>query len=163
MPRNRGLPCYTRQDRFHVFRMEAEWARPALVCYTPVAVDYIKPIGPAGVGGFSGVPDVIDEGRNLDVQIPDARARYSFALLQALRICEYDVLADIRFHLPEIAGVGFLDVNDIERRPILVLLVQPVERGNLPAKGRSGIAAEDKDHRFCAVERSEREFTFLVQ
>jgi hypothetical protein len=40
----------------------------------------------------------------------------------------------------------FLDVHDIKRHAIPVLLIQLIERGNLPAKGRSSIAAEDQDN-----------------
>ena len=38
-----------------------------------------------------------------------------------------------------------LDVDDVEGRQIVIRLVKLVERGNLPAEWRSGIAAEDED------------------
>jgi len=41
----------------------------------------------------------------------------------AFRQLENDVLAFIGGHLPDIGGVGFLNVHDIESRPILVLPV----------------------------------------
>ena len=40
-----------------------------------------------------------------------------------------------------------LDVDQQELDGFLVLVVELVERGNLPAKGRSGVAAEDEDDR----------------
>jgi hypothetical protein len=43
--------------------------------------------------------------------------------------------------------VRLFDVDHIECRLILVLLVQLVERGNLPAKGRSSVTAEDEYYR----------------
>jgi hypothetical protein len=38
------------------------------------------------------------------------------------------------------------NVNNVKRDLILVLLVQLVERGNLPAKRRSSIAAKNEDY-----------------
>ena len=49
----------------------------------------------------------------------------------------------------------FFDVNGVEGDAILVLLVKLVERGNLPAKRRSCVAAEDQDDRTVAAERAE--------
>jgi hypothetical protein len=43
--------------------------------------------------------------------------------------------------------VGFGDVDDYELDLTFVLGVELVERGNLPAEGRSGVAAEDQDYR----------------
>ncbi len=68
-------------------------------------------------------------------------------LLKILRLCEYDVARQF----PRIARVRFEQVNDVERRPILVPIVEFIERGNLPAKRRSSIAAENQhDWRFPA-------------
>jgi len=44
--------------------------------------------------------------------------------------------------------VGFHDVNHKESHLILVLFIKFVERGNLPAERRSGVAAENQQHRF---------------
>jgi hypothetical protein len=54
-------------------------------------------------------------------------------------------------HLPNIARMRLIDVNNEERYPIFVLLIQLVERGNLPAKGRSSVTAEDENNRFPAA------------
>jgi hypothetical protein len=54
-------------------------------------------------------------------------------------------------HLPNIAGMRFIDVNNEEGYPVLVLAVQLVERGNLPAKGRSSVTAKDENNRFPAA------------
>jgi hypothetical protein len=43
--------------------------------------------------------------------------------------------------------MGFGNVHDVEGNVMLVLLVKFVERGNLPAKRRSSVAAEDEDNR----------------
>jgi hypothetical protein len=48
--------------------------------------------------------------------------------------------------------VGFADVDDVESDLILVLIVESVESGNLPPKGRSSIAPEDEHDRFLATQ-----------
>jgi len=126
--------------------METERARTALVFDSAVTADHVHPVGPAGIRSFGRIVDVIDKRRNLDMEISDTGVRHSLALVEALRIRENNILAYIRFHLPQIARMRFLDVHDIKRHAIPVLLIQLIERGNLPAKGRSSIAAEDQDN-----------------
>ena len=46
-----------------------------------------------------------------------------------------------------------LDVDHIESHLFFVLLVQLVERGHLPAEGRSRVTAEDQRHRLPPAER----------
>jgi hypothetical protein len=58
--------------------------------------------------------------------------------------------------------VSLLNVDDEELRPILVLLVKSVERGNLPPEGRSGIAAEYQDDGPLTPELGELNGGFLV-
>jgi len=69
------------------------------------------------------------------------------------RILENYAFLDVTLRLPEIAGVRFINVNDVESDMIAILLVKFVERGNLPAKGRSGIAAEDEHYWLLAAKR----------
>jgi hypothetical protein len=54
-------------------------------------------------------------------------------------------------HLPDIARMRLVDVNDEEGYPIFILLIQLVERGNLPAKGRSSVTAKNENNRFPAA------------
>lgn len=58
--------------------------------------------------------------------------------------------------------MSFLNVDEEELRLILVLLVEFVERGNLPAKGRSGIASKYQDHRLLASEGRKSHFRRLA-
>jgi hypothetical protein len=51
--------------------------------------------------------------------------------------------------------VRLLDVDDEELGVAAVLLVEPIERGNLPAERRSGVAAEDQHDGALAAERRE--------
>src|ERR1700691_3702599 len=87
------------------------------------------------------------------MQVAHAGVRYGGALIGAARAGDHNVLLEVRLHLPDVAGVRLLNVHDVEGGPILVLFVELVERGNLPAKGWSSVAAEDQDHWFAAVER----------
>ena len=61
------------------------------------------------------------------------------------------------------AGVRFQNVDHVERHAILILLVQLVERGNLPAKGWSSVASEDQYHGLRSAEGGERDFGGFVQ
>ena len=51
--------------------------------------------------------------------------------------------------------MSLLDVDHIKRRLILVLLVQFVERGNLPAKRRSSMASKYKHYGSLAAKGGE--------
>src|ERR1700691_11781 len=136
----------SRQSRFQSPRMKTEWAGTAFVRHTTVAVDGIQPVGPAGVRLLCRVPEIVHQRRDRDMQVAYARVRHGHALLGAARARDYDVLLHVRCHLPHIARVRFLNVHDVESGAILIPFVELVERGNLPAKGRSSIAAEDQQH-----------------
>jgi hypothetical protein len=48
--------------------------------------------------------------------------------------------------------MSFADIDDKKLYAILVLLIESVERGNLPAKWRSSITSEDQDHGLLSTE-----------
>jgi hypothetical protein len=76
------------------------------------------------------------------MQLANAGSSYTFALLHSGRIPENDAIPEVAPHLPEVARVSLGDVHDVKGRLVFISLVQFVERGNLPAKGRSSVAAE---------------------
>ena len=82
------------------------------------------------------------------MEFANARGRNSFALLACGGIPEKHAFLDVALHLPDVGRMRFVDIHDIERHAILVLPIQLVERGNLPAERRSGIAAKYKDNGF---------------
>ena len=125
--------------------MEAEGAGCAFEFHSAVAADEVESIGPTGVGGFDSVAQVIDNGRDFNAQFADAAFGDGGPFLKSLGIDEDHVVADVAGHLPDVAGMSFANIDDIERHPVLVRFVELVERGNLPAKGWSSIAAEDED------------------
>jgi hypothetical protein len=97
------------------------------------------------------------------VQIPDTALGDTAPFLQAFRRREDHVVSHIGTHLPDVAGVRLLDVDDVECDAVLVLPVKPVERGNLPAEWRSSIAAEDEDDGLPPAERTQTDLGFLIQ
>src|SRR5271157_912078 len=119
--------------------VEPKGAGGGLEGYSAVATDQIEAVGPTGVGGFSAVIEVVDQGRNGEVQVADAGTRYAVALVEISRGGEDHVLRDVGGHLPDVGGVGFEDVHDVEGCAVPVGLIELVERGSLPAKGRSRV------------------------
>ena len=71
------------------------------------------------------------------------------ALVLVLGVGEEHLLAQVDGQLPAIRRVRLLDIDDEEIDLIAVLAVELIEGGNLPPKGRSSIATEDKHDRFA--------------
>jgi hypothetical protein len=72
------------------------------------------------------------------------------------------VIGEIVGIFPEVGGVRLADVNDIERRVILVLLVEFVEGGNLPPERRSSVAAEDEYDGLLAAQEGQLKMALVV-
>jgi len=84
------------------------------------------------------------------------------ALVKTFRTREEDVIGEIVGIFPEVGGVRLADVNDIERRVILVLLVEFVEGGNLPPERRSSVAAEDEYDGLLAAQEGQLKMALVV-
>jgi len=125
--------------------LKAERAGFALVANASVLADQIDSIGPAGPRLLDLVRHGIDQGGHGDVQIADAGFSEIFSVGFAGGRGEDHSVFYIALHLPHVAGVGFGDIDDVEVNLGFVLQIKLIERGNLPAKGRSGIAPEDQD------------------
>lgn len=123
-----------------------------------IASNYVESIRPGGVGGFRRVVDRINECGQLDTEVDCARVSEADAVFVLLGIFVDDVFLLVGCRLPCIAGMSLLNIDEEELRLILVLLIELVERGNLPAKGRSGVAAEYQDNRFLSSEGRESYF-----
>lgn len=142
--------------------LESEWAGAALVRDASVGIDQIDAIGPAGVLSLSRVAELVEDRRELNPQLAHAEAGDRCAFFLVPGAGEDDLIFDIALHLPDVAGVRFSDVDHEEGDLIPVLLIQLVERGDLPAEGWSGIAAEDQHGRLLTVEGGELELSCLV-
>ena len=139
--------------------METKRSRPTLVGYPPASVNQVKSIRPAGICTFSRVSKFIQHRWNLDSQLAHASTSDKSAFLFTARAGKYNFVLYIAFHLPDVAGVRFSDVDDQECDPVSELLVEVVEGRNLPPEGRSGIASKHQHHR--AILRSQRRQLYL--
>src|SRR5581483_335105 len=141
-----------RQRLAQFVRFEAEGAGLALVGDAPASIDQINAVRPTGVRLLGCVREFIQNGRELDSELAHARARYVGTLVFTLRTDEDHVVFYIALHLPHVAGMRLDDVDREKSNPTTVLLIQLVEGGNLPPKGRSGIAPEHQHHRMVRIQ-----------
>jgi hypothetical protein len=140
----RTARCEALKRHFQFRGVESEGAWLCLQYDSAVSINEINPIRPARVGTFDGIVHVIDNGRNLDPKLPHTTGSDPAAFVEALWRSKDHFVTDVTGHLPNVAGVSFLNIDNVKGNPVFVLFVELVERGNLPAKRRSGITAEDE-------------------
>src|SRR5437762_6319203 len=133
--------------------LEAVRAGLALVSDAPLGVYDVQPVGPAGVCNFGRVVDVVNQGRDLNGKLGHASLGGGAALGFRLGARDKNSGLDVIVFRPGVNRVRLHDVNHEERRAVLILPVKFVERGNLPAKGRSSVAAENENHGALAAKR----------
>ncbi|SPE30296.1 hypothetical protein SBA2_50034 [Acidobacteriia bacterium SbA2] len=150
------------QSLGHFSGLKAIRARVALVGDVAFAVQDVNAVRPCGVGGFGRVRQVVDERRDLERQLGQASFRQRAARLESLGAAHADLFFQVVLVLPSVHGMSFHNVNDKECSLRLVLVVEFVELGNLPAKRRSSVAAEDQHHRFVPAEGREADPRFPV-
>ncbi len=85
------------------------------------------------------------------MKFPNAGGSNLFALGGAGRVLKNHAFLHIALRLPKVARVRFINIDDVERGAAAVLLVELVERGNLPAKRWSSVAAKDEHHGLLAA------------
>jgi hypothetical protein len=142
--------------------LESEGAGTALVGDAAVGIDQVNAVGPTGILPLGGVAEFVEDGGELDPKLAHAEAGDGCAFLLVPGTCENDFIFNIALHLPDVAGVRFSDVDHQKGDLVPVLLIELVERGDLPAEGWSGIAAEDQHRRLLAFERSELDLSRFV-
>lgn len=133
-----------RERLFDLGRLEAIRARVTLVGDATLAVDDVEAVGPTRVSHFSGIIEVVDEGSELDTQLHHAHAGQVHALFEAFRARNLDLFLFIILVSPKVGRMSLFNVDNEKLRLIAIFLIQLVKRGNLPAKGRSGVAPEDQ-------------------
>ncbi len=99
----------------------------------------------------------------MDAEFDDAHLAHLFAFGEIFWTSEDDVIVQIVGILPDITGMCFADVHDVERDSVLILFVQLIEVGNLPAERRSGIAAENQDDWFLAAHGRQLERALVIR
>src|SRR5260370_23510469 len=120
----------------HIGRMETERSGTAFESDPSLAVDDIQPVRPTRIRPLRCVVERIQQRRNLNIQLAHTGIGDAGALVKILRARKYDPLPLIRVHLPDVGGMGFQNVHNMERDAILIVLVKLIKRGNLPAKWR---------------------------
>lgn len=138
------------QGLVHLGGLEAIGARPALEGDASLPVYHVESVWPACVGDFCGIVKVIDERRDFNTQVLYAGISYGGALVKAPGAGEDNTFLQVDGHLPSVAGMGLQYVDHKEGHLFFVLLVELLERGNLPAERGSGVAAEDKNYRLLS-------------
>src|SRR2546422_11130491 len=84
------------------------------------------------------------------------------SLTQAFMAADGNFFFEVRFFLPGVDRVSFLDIDHEKLSARLVLLEKLVERRDLPAERRSSVAAEDQDDGFLFAEGGKLDEGFLV-
>jgi len=138
--------CLRPKTFLQTVRLEPKRSWRTLECNLALPVDKIQPVRPSGIRGFRGIAHVVDQRGNVNPQLPYTTFGDRGSLSKCLGVGEQNVLANVDRHLPGVARVRLTNVDDEKRYAIFVLLVQTVERGNLPAKGWSSIATENQNH-----------------
>lgn len=93
----------------------------------------------------------------------NARIGDLFTLCVCGRISKENTFLDVALHLPDVGRMSLVDVDDKESHLVFVLLVQLVERGNLPAKWRSSITPKYQDDRLSSAKRRYRHGAGMIQ
>ena len=145
--------CHRPKTFLQTVRLEPERPGRTLERNPTLPINEVQPIWPSRISGFHRIANVVNQRGNMNPQLPYATFCDRAPLHKRLGIGEQHVLANVDRHLPGIARVRLTNVDDEKRDAIFVLVVQTVERGNLPAKGRSSVAAEDQHYGPLASER----------
>ena len=146
----------------YLVRLEAEGAGAALVGDAAVEADDIQPVGPGGVGELGRVIHAVDQSWDVDLHFADAGVSGGAAFGEILVMRQLDLGLHVILGDPAVQRVRLADIDEEEFRLLFVFLVEFVERGNLPAEGSSGVAAEDQHHRLLTPERGKRDLLRLL-
>lgn len=132
-------------------RTKTERAGPCFKGDAAIAVNHVEAVGPARVIALSSVVKAVNHRRKMYAEFDDAHLAHLFAFREIFGAGEDDVVVQIVGILPDVAGMGFANVYDVERNAVLILFVELVEVGNLPPERRSGVTSKNQDDRFLAA------------
>ena len=146
----------------YLVRLEAEGAGAALVGDAAVEADDIQPVGPGGVGELGRVIHAVDQSWEVDLHFADAGVSGGAAFGEILVMRQLDLGLHVILGDSAVQRVRLADIDEEEFRLLFAFPVEFVERGNLPAEGSSGVAAEDQHHRLLTPERGKRDLLRLL-
>jgi hypothetical protein len=143
------LACLGRADSARkrcaqLLRIKTKRSRGTLIGDAAIRVDQIQAVGPARVSPFRSIAKLIKNTGKFNAELSYTSSGYECAFVLVLRAGEDDLIFYVALHLPDVAGVGFSDVDDQESHLILVFLIEFVEGRNLLPKGRSSVTAENQ-------------------
>src|SRR5207245_7255417 len=96
------------QRNFDFRGFESERARLALISDAPIPVDHIETVRPGSVRAFSGVSEVVNQGRDFDGKLRNTSLSHGAPLPQALVAAEGNFSFEIHFSLPGSAILSVL-------------------------------------------------------
>jgi hypothetical protein len=129
-----------------LFWLKPKGARLALVGNAALRVDQIDPVWPARVGSFGRIAKLVEHGRKFNPKFPYASPGDECPFFLRLRASKNNLILNIAFHLPNVAGMRFGNVNNQESDTPAILFVELIEGRNLPPERRSSVAAEYQNH-----------------
>src|ERR1700733_14425141 len=141
------------QRLFQFGRLKAERAAFAFVGHAIPPIDQVDSIGPARIGLLGRVVEPIKNCGKLDSQLANTGARDLATLLGVVGTGKYNLVLHVALGLPDITRMRLQDVHDQESDLLVVLIIKPVESGNLPPERRSGITAEYEHHGLMCRQR----------
>jgi len=160
----RGLLSHQLNQRgMEYIRLEPEGPGTALIDNVILPVDEIDPIRPAGIGPLGGIAEVIEHRRKFDSELAHACARNERALFFIFGAGKDDLVANVTFHLPDVAGMRFEDIDHQKCDLAAVLIVELVEGGSLPPEGRSRVASEDEHNGFLCSKRGQLDLLRFIE
>ena len=125
--------------------------------------DQIDAVRPARISLFGRIAKLVEHSWKLNPKFPYASPSDEGAIFFSFRAGKDNLVFDIALHLPNVAGMRFGNVNNEESNAPAILLVKLIEGRNLPPERRSGVAAENQNHRLPLVQHGELNSLTFVQ
>ena len=159
-----------RRDGWHFMfqglgqRLRVKPERPGLTleCDATAAIYQVQSVWPACIRVLGGILDRVNKCGKLDPEVNRTGARECHTLFVFFRVVVDYLFAFVYRQLPGVTWMRFLNVDKVELDLIFVLRVEFVERGNLPAKWRSGVTPKDQGDRLLTSECGELNFGLLI-
>jgi|ERR1700689_4073927 hypothetical protein len=114
-------------------------------------VDQIEPVRPACVCPFRRIAKLVEHCRKFDPKFPHASPGDEFSFFFSLWTRKNNFVFDIALGLPNVAGMGFSNIDNQERNAAAILLVELIEGRDLLPERRSRVAAEYQNYGLLLV------------
>lgn len=132
---------------FPLGRKEEHGTGATLVNHVTVESDQRQAFGHRVPRAGDSVVHAINEGRRLKSGLQHARLAGVYPLVDVCGLGKNYAVGKVLGHLPAIAGVNLLDVNNVEIDLVFPATVDIVNGTSLVPEGRSSVAAKNKRDR----------------